>query len=120
MQAMKLVRKIIELNCGLLPRCIVHSLVSIAEHPEDNFARVALESICEISKLLLYIETKISLAIRNPKLAAHCHGVKLVVTAIIDPNNQAIQESLILTLVYLLNNEESRRYIRPGLDVGVQ
>lgn len=49
MQALKLVRKIMEVNCLLLPRCIVHSLVSIAENAEDNFSRVAIETICEIS-----------------------------------------------------------------------
>jgi uncharacterized 2Fe-2S/4Fe-4S cluster protein (DUF4445 family) len=52
MQALKLVRKIMEVNCGLLPRCIVHSLISIAENAEDNFSRVAVETICEISTLI--------------------------------------------------------------------
>ena len=50
MQALKLVRKIMEINCSLLHRCIVHSLVSIGENLDDNFNRVAVETICEISK----------------------------------------------------------------------
>jgi hypothetical protein len=39
MQALKLVRKIMEMNASLLPYNLVHSLVSIAEHPEDTFCR---------------------------------------------------------------------------------
>lgn len=53
MQALKLVRKIIDVNCSLLPNNIIHSLVSIGEHQEDNFARVAVECVCEISTRML-------------------------------------------------------------------
>ena len=60
------------------------------------------------------------LAIRNPRLSAHCRGIKLMLNAILDPNLSVIQESLLLALVYLLNNEETRKYIRPSLDLAVR
>jgi hypothetical protein len=49
MQALKFVRKMMELNVLLLPSNIVHGLVSIAEHPEDNLCRVAVETLCELA-----------------------------------------------------------------------
>ncbi len=61
-----------------------------------------------------------SSAIRNPKLSAHCSGVKVLLQSILDANHQGIQESLLLSLHYLLNNEETRIFLRPALDVAVR
>lgn len=49
MQALKLVRKMMELNVELLPPNVVHGLVSIADYPEDNLCRVAVETLCELA-----------------------------------------------------------------------
>ena len=50
LQALKLVRRMMEINCSLLPFNIIHCLVSIAEHEQDSFCRAAVEALCEISK----------------------------------------------------------------------
>jgi len=106
MQALKLVRKIMEINAKLVTPNILHSLVSIAEYTEDNFCRVSVETLCEI-------------AIRNPALAAHCSCIKVLLNAILEPNYIAVQESLVLAFTFLLNEDETRRYIRPALDLGM-
>eukprot|EP01114_Cavostelium_apophysatum_P016624 TRINITY_DN4775_c0_g1_i1.p1 TRINITY_DN4775_c0_g1~~TRINITY_DN4775_c0_g1_i1.p1 ORF type:complete len:1113 (-),score=304.93 TRINITY_DN4775_c0_g1_i1:63-3401(-) len=106
MQALKLVRRIMEVNCSMLPTNIIHSLVSISEHSEDNFSRVSIETICEIT-------------IRTPHLSAHCSGLKFLLNAMLDPNCAGIQESLMLAFVFLLNQEETRKYVRPALDIGL-
>src|SRR5689334_1023586 len=62
-----------------------------------------------------------SAAVRNAGVAAQCGGVKVLLNAVLDPNGQyqGIQESLVLALIYLLNEQDTRRFIRPGLDLGV-
>jgi len=47
-QALKLVRQLMEIDCSLMPKNIVQALTSIAEYHEDGLARVALETLCEI------------------------------------------------------------------------
>lgn len=49
MQALKLIRKIIEIDCDIMPYNMVHSLISIVEYNEDHLSRIALEILCEIS-----------------------------------------------------------------------
>lgn len=50
MQALKLIRRMVEVDCKVIPHNLIRSLVSIAEHNEDNFSRIAVETICELSK----------------------------------------------------------------------
>jgi hypothetical protein len=60
-----------------------------------------------------------SIAIRYPLGSAQCGGVKLLLNAILDANYSGIQESLVLALIYLLNEEETRKYVRSYLDIGM-
>eukprot|EP00164_Ancoracysta_twista_P018084 GFYU01031120.1.p1 GENE.GFYU01031120.1~~GFYU01031120.1.p1 ORF type:complete len:194 (-),score=45.00 GFYU01031120.1:488-1069(-) len=48
MQVLKLVRRMMDVDCMLIPRYIVQSLVAIAEHMEDKFRRVCLEMLREL------------------------------------------------------------------------
>lgn len=52
-QALKLTRKIMEIDIDLLPKVIVFALVAIASHKEDNLCLAALETLCEVSNVLL-------------------------------------------------------------------
>jgi len=106
MQALKLTRKIMEVNCLLLPYNVIHSLVSIAGDENDNLFRVSIETLAEIT-------------IRNPLASAHCSGIKVILLSILDPKNQPIQESLVLALIYLLNDQNTRIYCRKNLDIGL-
>lgn len=44
-EAMRLVRRILEVNPALMPRCIVQSLVAIVEARDDAFAKLALDTL---------------------------------------------------------------------------
>lgn len=48
LQALKLVRVMIEVDSSLMPASIVQALIACAENQEDSFCRVCLETICEI------------------------------------------------------------------------
>eukprot|EP01132_Coremiostelium_polycephalum_P001142 gene1142-1449_t len=105
-QALKLVRSIMEIDCSLMPHCIVKSLVAIAENQEDNFCRVCLETLCEIS-------------IRNPQISSHSNGIRTLFDAVLDPFYQGIQESLLISILYILNEEKTRVYVRPNADLEI-
>lgn len=47
-QALKLVRAIMEAECSLMPAPIIQALIACAENQEDSFCRVCLETLCEI------------------------------------------------------------------------
>ena len=49
-QALKLVRAIMEADCSLMPPPIIQALIACAENQEDSFCRVCLETLCEIGK----------------------------------------------------------------------
>lgn len=104
MQALKLVRHLMTVDPTLIPRTIVASLVSIAEHPKDDFRRVCLDAIRE-------------LVLINPDIVASCNGIKTIVDSILDTACQDIAGSLTLTLLFLLDQDSMRRYLRPSVDI---
>ncbi|PRP75703.1 cytosolic regulator of adenylyl cyclase, partial [Planoprotostelium fungivorum] len=105
LQVLKLVRKWVVTCCETIPNNIVHSLVSLGEAAEDPLQRISVEVVCEIT-------------MRNPKVSANCGGIKLLLNAILDPNNVGIQESLVQGLAYLLNGS-NRKFVRIPLDLGI-
>jgi len=105
-QALKLIRTIMEIDCSLVPHCVVKALVAISENQEDNFCRVCLETLCEIS-------------IRNPQISSHCGGIRTLFDAILDPFYQGIQESLLISILYILNEEKTRVYVRSKADLEI-
>ncbi|KYR02655.1 cytosolic regulator of adenylyl cyclase [Tieghemostelium lacteum] len=105
-QALKLIRTIMELDCSLMPHSIVKALVAISENQEDTFCRVCLETLCEIS-------------IRNPQVSSHCGGIRTLFDSVLDPFYQGIQESLIISILYILNEEKYRIYVRPKHDLEI-
>ncbi|KNC51424.1 pianissimo A [Thecamonas trahens ATCC 50062] len=105
MQAMKLVRKLIEVHPEAFPRSLAVSLVAIATHVEDAFCRVCLESLCE-------------LVVRNARVVALAGGIKTLIEAIHVKKFEDIVEPLTLTLMYLLNGPEARQYVLHHIDMG--
>eukprot|EP00002_Diphylleia_rotans_P005434 TRINITY_DN1456_c0_g1_i3.p1 TRINITY_DN1456_c0_g1~~TRINITY_DN1456_c0_g1_i3.p1 ORF type:complete len:936 (-),score=158.70 TRINITY_DN1456_c0_g1_i3:822-3629(-) len=106
LQALKLVRRMMEIDCKLISRAVIQSLISIAEHPDDNFRRVCLETLCEIT-------------VRNPGVVAYCNGLRTIFNAVLDPAGQEIIDSLVLTILYILNDENTRCFVRPQLELEV-
>jgi len=108
MEALKLCRRIIEVECSLLQRGVVSSLVAIASQPKDakdEFRGVVLETLRQ-------------LAMRHTAAVAQCNGIPCLISAITDPSLSEMSKSLTLTLVYLLGQPGLRKYFRPSLQLG--
>lgn len=50
-------------------------------------------------------------------MSALCGGVKVILNATLDPSHAVLQDMLVLTLIFLMNNSETRKFVRPTLDV---
>ncbi|OQS07508.1 hypothetical protein THRCLA_00484 [Thraustotheca clavata] len=105
-QALKAARRLMEIDGTQVPTCICRSIIAIANHKEDNLRRVALETLRE-------------LAIANVKVVIQCNGFKTLVDSILDPTCQDLADSLILTLLYLVNEPANRDYIHSFIDAQV-
>jgi hypothetical protein len=104
MQALKLAQRVLELDSSRMPRNVVRSLVAIAGHKDDSFRRVCLECLREMT-------------VSNIEVVAECNGVRTLFDAALDPTVQDLSESIVLTMMYLLNEPEKRQYVRPSLDL---
>lgn len=102
-QAMKVIRRVMEIDATQMPRSLVASIVSIASHKDDNMRRVCLETLRE-------------LALSNIDIVAAANGVKVLVDAILEPSFQDLADSLLLTLLMILNEPATRRFIEPFMD----
>ncbi|OQR91495.1 hypothetical protein ACHHYP_04658 [Achlya hypogyna] len=105
-QALKVARRLMEIDGTQMPTCVCRSIVAIANHKEDNLRRVALESLRE-------------LAIVNVHVVIQCNGFKTLVDSILDPTCQDLADSLILTLLYLVNEPANRDFIHSFIDAQV-
>lgn len=104
MQALKLIRQFMKVAPHLIPRSVVQSLVSIAEHPKDDFGRISLDAIRE-------------LVLINPEVVSSCNGIRTIVDSILDTSGQEIAGSLTLTLLFLIDQDSTRKCLRPSLDI---
>lgn len=48
MQALKFIRHVMEVDASQMPRFVVQSLVAVAQHADDDFRKVCLETIREL------------------------------------------------------------------------
>eukprot|EP00736_Rhodelphis_marinus_P009647 Rmarinus@m.28659 len=104
LQALKLVRLLMRCKPSGMPSCIVSSLVSLSEGSDDkNFRSMCLETLRE-------------LAVRNPALVASCRGLDALVAALrtIGPPTS---DSILFTLLLLLNEPSTRQYLDATLHV---
>jgi hypothetical protein len=104
MQALKIMKKILDLSPRLFPIGFARSLVAIAAEKGDNFRRVALETLRE-------------LGIKNPVVAHEADSFRVLFDAVIDPSTSDLSETILLSMLHLLNSAETRKYVRPQLDL---
>ncbi|TDH70536.1 uncharacterized protein CCR75_005144 [Bremia lactucae] len=102
-QALKVVRRIIQIDAARMPTGLVASLTAIAGHKDDNMRRVCLETLRE-------------LAVLNVEVVAEANGTKVLVDAILEPSFQDLADSLIMTLLFVLNESSTRKFIQPFVD----
>ncbi|CAK4241874.1 unnamed protein product [Aphanomyces euteiches] len=105
-QALKVIRRIMDVDANQMPACVVRSIVAIANHKEDNLRRVALETLRE-------------LAIANVSVVIQCNGMRTLVDCILDPTCQDLADALLMTVMYLVNEPANRDYIHSFVDVQV-
>jgi hypothetical protein len=104
MQALKIMTKFLDLFPAQFPLGFARSLVAIAAEKGDNFRRVALETLRE-------------LGIKNPKVAHEADAFRVLFDAVIDPSTSDLSETILLSMLHLLNSAETRKYVRPQLDL---
>lgn len=102
LQAIKILKKFLELSPRKFPEALARSLVAIASTKDDSFRKVCLETLRE-------------LCVVNPDMVSRVHGFKVLLDAIIDPEiDDVTSEAILLSILFLLNTSSSRRY---GIDI---
>lgn len=104
MQAFKLMEKFRILAPHLYPVCFGRSLVAIANHKDDNFRTLSLEALRELS-------------IANAKLVAQVNGFACLLDAVIEPITQDMADNILLTILFLLNDPQTRKIVKPQADL---
>ena len=96
MQALKLMRVFIALCPLSFPIAFARSLVAVANNKDDNIRRVCLESLRELSVIV-------------PELVVRVNGISCLLDAVIEPNTQDMAEPILMSILYLLNDSETRQ-----------
>ncbi|KAI9228785.1 MAG: Rapamycin-insensitive companion of mTOR, N-term-domain-containing protein [Piptocephalis tieghemiana] len=105
-QAIRLIRACIDLGeraTAHLPVGPVRALVAMAEHADEPFRNLCLETLCE-------------LAIRDPELTVESGGLRVMLHVLVE-GSQDLSDAVSLTLLYLLDRPANRQYLRPGMDI---
>jgi rapamycin-insensitive companion of mTOR len=84
-----------------VPVLLVKGLVSVAENPEDPYSATSTEILRD-------------LLVKNPYAVSTAGGTKILLSAVIDPKFKDIAESIVMTFLYLLDDAETRKYVRDG------
>ena len=79
-------------------------LVAYTENAETEIKKMALETLRK-------------LALGNPKLCAWSGGIQLLIDSVVDPSADSLSESVVLTLLYLMNDADYRDLIYCYLDL---
>lgn len=94
-QALKLITKWIEVSPKNFSKYLANSLVAFTEQCDEQLKKAAVELI---RKLALY----------HSELCAWCGGIKVLIESIVDPAVQDISESIVYTLLFLMNDPKQR------------
>ena len=103
-QTLKLIRKWIEIDAKSFPKLLVNSIVGLTESQDEVIRKTAVESLRILS-------------MANPELSGWAGGIKTLIDLSVDPNCRELSHSIILTLIYLLNDPNTRSVIKPHLDL---
>jgi rapamycin-insensitive companion of mTOR len=98
MQALKCMRKFIEVSAATFPIAFARSLVAVASNKDDNIRRVCLETVRE-------------LIIVNTNVVVQANGLTALLDAVIEPNTQDMAQSILLSVLYLLNDPKARSVV---------
>ena len=104
MGALKLIRTIMQRSPHLLHIGLVRSVVAVANSAKDNIRRVCVETLRE-------------LCLCNAHAVVQGGGVGTLHDAIYNPAFEDMIGSIINSLLYMLNNPETRKFLRPYLNL---
>ena len=107
LQALKLVRQLVERAPRTVPRGVCMLLVTVAEDTKSNdttFKRACLETLRD-------------LMVRNTRQVALCNGLQTLIKAMLATDSDAFAESVAYALLFVLNDPATRCLLRPSLDV---
>lgn len=91
---MKIIQRFIEV-IHKIPKIITNSLVAFAESGDET------------NKSLAVLTVRL-LALNNPLLCGWSGGIRLLVESAIDPSLNEISDSIVWTLLFILNEPKSR------------
>ncbi|KAK3755311.1 hypothetical protein QZH41_014619, partial [Actinostola sp. cb2023] len=120
-QALRLIRKVVAMCPKACPMSLAASLVSTGSDDrdeQDRLKRACLATLCELGRpkeaefLLLFV------AIKNAILSSYAGGIRAITRNVLDCQMARLNESLMVTLLYLLNYKTTRQFVR--LDVGLE
>jgi hypothetical protein len=103
MQALKIVKRFLIVAKDTFPNAFLRSLVSCANAVDDTLRRVCIESLREVAIIL-------------PDMVAAVNGLSSLLDAVLDQSTCDMAESILVTFLYLLNDQNTRKHIRPYLD----
>lgn len=95
MQALKVMEKVQQVASDIYPLAFARSLVAVANYKEDNFRKICIDSLRD-------------LALSNPGLVAAVDGFAPLMDAVLEPITQPMADSILLTIIYLLNDPITR------------
>ena len=102
--ALKWMRHIIDNYPLSIPKCCIMTLITIATNNKHEYRRICLDSLRELS-------------IINPFVVQKSNGFKVLIDLILNPQLTDISNHLILTILYILDHPNTRKYLRPSLDI---
>ena len=104
---LKLIRTLLGTPRGpfLVPLSVLRLLVAMAEHPDDKLRAPTIETLCE-------------LAVLNPQGAFECGAIKLLFSLLVEGPKELL-DAIVLTVLHLLDAQDSRVFIRPNVELEV-
>lgn len=101
--ALKTLQSLLTNQSKSFPQSCLRCLISIAESPSDPLRLVANEILCEA-------------AVIDPFKAFENDVIKYLFTSLVEGPKELL-DGLLLTLSYLLDSSETRRFIRPNVEL---
>lgn len=102
----------------------MRALIAVAEHPEDQFRHIALETLAEIRMFPCPLcdtplLTSLSLVVLiDVELVARTEGIRVLLQALADGPHE-ISPILANAFLYLVDSPRTRVYLKPGVDLEV-
>ena len=94
-QALKIIDRVRKVAPESFPIAFARSLVAISNSKEDNFRKVCLESLRELSLV-------------NTCIVAVVQGFSTLIDAVIDPVSQDVADNIIRSILFLMNDPVTR------------